>query len=326
MERFDEELREMAEREAISTPEGFDGRLREALDGLPPRKTRRGLGAMKTALIAAAACALLAGTAFAASPGLREMLAEALGGFAPYAQELDSQVYTWNGFEIKALSAMADENMVRVFVQVRDMEKRELLDIDGAWGEDSPWLWISEAESGEAFRASSQGHNYRHYDGETQTAVSVVTAWGEITEDLTGAVLKADTPLNMMDNPQNAAVQIPFEVEVRTSQTVLRDVETGGFRLEEIRLSPLSVTVELSKDDAGRFSREFVDGETHAIRVKLRDGTVIDTEETYHSGHKPSGGPGTDGARSVLIWNLADPAEPDQVAGIYVGEDYFPIQ
>ena len=45
---------------------------------------------MKTVLIAAALCAALLCTAFAASPELRGMLAEALGGFAPYAQGFTS--------------------------------------------------------------------------------------------------------------------------------------------------------------------------------------------------------------------------------------------
>ena len=89
MERFDEMLKNMAGKEACIVPEGFDRRMEKVLEGLPPQGKRRRLGAVKGALIAAAACLALAGTAFAASPGLRDLLAEALGSFAPYAQEQD---------------------------------------------------------------------------------------------------------------------------------------------------------------------------------------------------------------------------------------------
>ena len=75
MEQFDEMLKAMAKKEEMMVPNGFDERVRETLDGLPPREKRRGLGAVKTVLIAAALCAALLCTAFAASPELRGMLA-----------------------------------------------------------------------------------------------------------------------------------------------------------------------------------------------------------------------------------------------------------
>ena len=28
----------------------------------------------------------------------------------------------------------------------------------------------------------------------------------------------------------------------------------------------------------------------------------------------------------VLIWNFREPVEAEQIQGVYVGEDYFPIQ
>ena len=80
MEQFDEMLKAMAEKEEMVMPKGFDGRLKNVLDELPPRKKKRGLGVVKGVLVAAAACALLVGTAFAASPGEQVLLAEALGG------------------------------------------------------------------------------------------------------------------------------------------------------------------------------------------------------------------------------------------------------
>ena len=68
MEQFDELLRSMAKKEEIIVPKGFDERMQDVLDNLPARAKKAGLGAVKTALIAAVACAVLLGTAFAASP------------------------------------------------------------------------------------------------------------------------------------------------------------------------------------------------------------------------------------------------------------------
>ena len=67
MEQFDDLIREMAEKEEMTMPDGFDERMQAALDGLPPKMKKRKPGAVKVALIAAAACLLLAGTAFAAN-------------------------------------------------------------------------------------------------------------------------------------------------------------------------------------------------------------------------------------------------------------------
>ena len=67
MEQFDKLMKEMAEKEEMIVPKGFDERVQAALNDLPPRQKKRKLGAVKGALIAAAACLLLVGTVFAAN-------------------------------------------------------------------------------------------------------------------------------------------------------------------------------------------------------------------------------------------------------------------
>ena len=67
MEQFDKMVKEMAEKEEVAVPKGFDERVQAALDGLPPKQKKHKLSAVKVALIAAAACLLLVGTAFAAN-------------------------------------------------------------------------------------------------------------------------------------------------------------------------------------------------------------------------------------------------------------------
>ena len=65
MEQFDRAVKEIAEKEEMIVPGGFDERVQSALNDLPPRQKKHKLGAVKVALIAAAACLLLVGTVFA---------------------------------------------------------------------------------------------------------------------------------------------------------------------------------------------------------------------------------------------------------------------
>ena len=323
MERFDEMLKNMAGKEACIVPEGVDRRMEKVLEGLPPQGKRRRLGAVKGALIAAAACLALAGTAFAASPGLRDLLAEALGSFAPYAQEQDSAAYAWNGFELKVLSAMADENTLRVYVQLKDMEKRDRVNIHGdTWLSECPMLSIGGLKSSVDITGSCAHTSFEHNDPEAQTVVAVVTFYGRMTEDLTGAELWADPPRNMMDQPQSAAVKIPLDIEMLPSRTLLRFEDTilAGARAEELRMSPLGLTLI-----TGRLSYATTTRLDLTFRVQLKDGSQVDTEQEGASGH------GTyrtiDGAHHLAqIWNFRQPVELDQVAGVYIGEDYFPIE
>lgn len=286
-------------------------------------KPRARVRPLRTVLIAAAVCLALAGTAFAASPGLRDLLAEALGGFALYAQEQDGTVYTWNGFEFKVLSALADENMLRVYVQIRDLEQRDRVDVYGeSWLKEGPDLDIGNLKSSVETTGGNSSTSFDHYDGETQTTVAVVTVWGRMTEDLSGVELRIDTARNMMDAPSKAAVKIPLDIEMLHSKTLLRfeDTVLDGARAEELRMSPLSVTLI-----TGRESWAWKTNWDIGFRVQLKDGSQVAAEQETVSGY------GTyktvDGAHHLArIWNFADPVEVDQVAGVYIGEEYFPVK
>lgn len=85
---------------------------------MPPRRH-----ALRTALLAAAVTALLATTALALSPTLRDAIASALGGFAPYAQDLTDQELTCidQGIQVKVVSALADGNTIAIYFEARDL-------------------------------------------------------------------------------------------------------------------------------------------------------------------------------------------------------------
>ncbi len=328
MERFDERLKIMAEKEECIVPEGFDGRLQEALAALPSRaKKRRGLGLMKSAAIAAAACVLLAGTALAASPGLREMLGTALGGFAPYAQEQEDKVYVIDGIEFKVKSVLADDFTIRAYVEARDLEggrlsKLELNTFGSAFGlVDLPRKDTDDSEGGVGFVC---GGKCLDYDETTKTALLAITSWGQVpADDLTGAAVKlfnltgyvSGAYQDLWENSDGVA--FPVEVKLMPSLTVSAEL-ASAFQAEEVRMSSLSLSMIFKGDGAwSRFAGT-------NVTAKLADGTLA--EALWEGGQGNFGAYGTDSARKVLVWNFREPVEPEQIEGVYVGEDYFPIK
>ena len=327
MEQFDENLRNMAKQEEWIMPEGFDGRLQSMLETLPPRAIKRSLGAAKIALIAAAACVLLTGTALAASPGLREMLSTALGSFAPYAQEQDGQAYEMDGLEVRVLSAMADQDTIRIYVQLKDLEGDRLSDNINAMGlVDIPAPPPSD-DSG--VRGNTFGSRCLGYDKETKTALVTCTTWGRVYEDLSGAELILfhvyDTQ-TLEDISVDTTLHIPLDIEVMPSITLDGDTElAAGFFAEFMRLSPLGITAVTYGDT----QYSYLAG-SH-LRLTMKDGTEILSCGDHVDGQGSYGKYGTDSSRRVLTWNFRDPLEVEQIQSVTIidrdgGERAFPVE
>lgn len=327
MEQFDKMLKEMAEQEECIMPDGFDKRLQQVLDTLPPRAVRRGLGAAKIALIAAAACALLMGTALAASPGLRELLAQTLGSFAPYAQEQGGEAYVMDGIEVRVLSAMADQDTVRVYAQFKDLEGSRLSEHINCLGiVEIPQSYESGIES------STFGSRCLLYNEEMGTALVVFSNWGRAYKGLSNASL---IPLAIYDTQTNenivmdATVRIPLDIEVMPVTTIGGDTELSkAFFAESIRLSPLGLTA-VSRAMGGQYS--------YLARVRLRlamaDGTEIlsQREDGGPDGQGDYGEYGTDASRRVLIWNFPEPLTVEEIRDVTIidclgGERSFPVE
>ena len=115
---FDREMRRRAQQEDCPVPEGFQTRVTQTLNKLPEKKRtipRRLAGR----IAAVAAAALLVTSAVAASPALQDTLESFLGGFLPYSQPLEEGVsVTDQGVTVRLVSAMADQGMARVIVEV----------------------------------------------------------------------------------------------------------------------------------------------------------------------------------------------------------------
>ena len=324
MDSFDEKLKILAKQEECVMPEGFDGRLQNILDNLPPRAAKRGLGAAKIALAAAAACLLLMGTALAASPGLREMLAGALGGFAPYAQEQDSQAYVMDGIEVRVLSAMADQDTIRVYAQLKDLEGDRLSDHINSMGlVDAPRPMDDDGIVGNTFGAKCLG-----YDADSKTALMVLSTWGRVYKDLSGAELILFHIYDMQtleDISVDTTLHIPLEIEVMPSITLSGDTElAAGFFAESMRLSPLGLTAVTYGDIQYSYLAA-----SH-LRLTMADGTEILSCRDHVDGQGDYGEYGTDSARRILIWNFPDPLEIEEIRTVTIidrdgGERTFPV-
>lgn len=328
MEQFDETLRELAKKEELAVPEGFDGRLQDVLDHLPPRVKKRGPGALKTALLAAAACAALLCTAFAASPGLRELLAQTLGGFAPYAQAQDGQAYEMDGLEVRVLSAMADQDTIRVYVQFKDLKGDRLSDhINGMGLVDTP----DPPNDDSGIRGNTFGARCLGYDEDSKTALVVFSTWGRVYEDLSGATLvlyHMYDEQTLEDITSDTTLNIPLDIEMMSSTALDKDTElAAGFFAETVRLSPLGLTAVTYGDvQYGYLARA-------RLRLHMADGTEVLSarEDGGPNGQGSYGQYGTDSSRRVLTWNFRDPLEVEQIQSVTIidrngGERTFPVE
>lgn len=162
------------------------GPSREQLDRLMAvMKTKENIPVKKrvlrTALVAVALCAALVATALAASPTLREALAQALGLFAPYSREVEGVSVTDQGIQVRVVSALSDGNAARVYFEVQDLEGDRLsafthMDASLEPPENAAWHSVGWG-----------GMGTYSYDAQTRTALMcfAMDGAGEPAKDLT---------------------------------------------------------------------------------------------------------------------------------------------
>lgn len=280
---------------------------------------------LRAALIAAALCLALVGTALAASPGLRNLLAEALGGFAPYAQEQGGEPCVINGIEFRVKSVLADDFTVRAFIEARDLEGDRLSklapnEVGAVFGlVDVP---TKDMGNSEGMGGGTMGGTCLGYDAETKTALLSVTSWGRVmADDLSGSVVRL-FDLNagpghqiIWENTEN----VTFPVEIKPIPSLVADAElASALQAEEVRISNLGLSAIFKGDAAWP---QFAGA---SVRARLTDGTLV--EAPWEGGQGSFGAYGTDSECKVLVWNFREPLKLEQVDGIYVGEEYFPVK
>ena len=267
-------------------------------------------------------CAAMICTAFAASPELRGMLAEVLGGFASYAQEQEGEAYVIDGMEFKVVSALADDFTVRAYVEARDLEGDRLgrlvpNEIGAVFG-----LVDIPTKDIEGIGGFTMGGTCLGYDAETKTALLSVTSWGQVmADDLSGSEVRL-FDLNagpghqkLWENTEGTT----FPVEIKPIPSLIADAGLAtALQAEEVRISNLGLSI-IFKDD--RAWPQFAGAN---VSAKLADGTLV--EAPWEGGQGSYGAYSTETSRKVLVWNFREPVELEQVDGIYVRENYYPVK
>lgn len=286
----------MTEHELLEAVGGVDEELVERCR----RKSVRVRSWGRRCVAAAAACAVLIGSTLALSPGLREQLAAALGGFGPYMQEIDEAVCVENGIEIKVISAVADSYMVRVYAEARDLEGDRLTADMGVFG----FIDRKAEEEPEGGRGATGSAKCVGFDEETGTALLELDTWGDFSSDLGEMKLL----IYSLDVPGNRIVgehswKIDLNVEVLSRREIALNGTVDGAELLEADISALGAML-VTKGAACLGAR-------YVYSVYFKDGTVV---HPYHSGGM---GIGEDGPSYVYL-KFDDPVDPDQVTGISV--------
>ncbi|HJC42026.1 MAG TPA: hypothetical protein H9701_10835, partial [Candidatus Intestinimonas pullistercoris] len=238
--------------------------LREG--GRRTRPVRRGV------LAAAVLCGVLAISALAVSPGLREQLSGLLGGYAAYTQPVEDTVCVVDGIELRVLSAMADSATVKVYAQVRDLTGQDRL---------SPDLAVScviqraeEAKEGHEGASTTHGGKCVAFDETTGTALLELSAWGAYDgrswsggrEEMVLRVFSL-YPRGYASDALEVECTLPLELEILPSRVVALSGTVGTVRLKELYLSELGPSLLFEQEAESVLQYQ-------PFAVYLADGTV----------------------------------------------------
>ena len=311
MNEFDRGLKARAAEEASPVPADFDGRIGKILESLPekPHAVRRGR-ALRPALLAATLCVLLAVSALALSPGLREQLAAVLGGFEPYMQELDGTVCVQEGIEVRVISAVADSYMTRIYAEVRDLEGNRVT-------EDLTAVAAIARIASEENRGWVAGAKCVGFDKETGTALLELKEWvGD--ESFDGVEkMKLQVYSFFPNSPEEIRAEqgweIDFSVENLAQRRFLLNGTVDGTELMQAKMSTLGIMLETK----GKTGSAVIPAVEYQCGIYLKDGTVVQA-------HTYAGTAGGDSSNETYL-EFDDPVDLDQVTGILVNGWMIPI-
>lgn len=200
----------------------WKARTLAALEEEPTARPRRRPTAQGV-LVAAAVCAALLATAVAVSPGLREALADTLGSFAPYSAPVTGVSATDQGIEIRAVSAISDGSVVRVFLEVQDKTGDRL---DGATELDVGRMHRPEAQ----YAATGYGAGAcLSYDAKTHTALFPLDFRGR-GAPASGGYMEVEVE-GLQPGVQRGILQFP-KLELSAAALPARTLATGEVVLE----------------------------------------------------------------------------------------------
>lgn len=228
--------------------------------------------------VAAAACVVLATSALALSPTLRERLEQRLGSFAPYSQSFEDHAAVDQDLEVRVVSAVTDQYRMKIYFQVTDLTGERLTDehaqlscvVRRDWGNASV---VTPGEGG-------------GYDPETHTVLFEYTLSGyqpaEHTEELEIDVSAVAPGIYEFETAQ------PLSRELLSGQTLdCMTLENG-----QVVLTPGQTPAALEGGDRAQLSSMgFAADGTLQFIFQLADGALLDRSDILVTAQLPEAAP-----------------------------------
>lgn len=289
--------------------------LRQALtaDRAPRRVYRKG-----RVLAACLAGALLLGTgAVAASPALRQLLSQQLGGFEPMALVEDGVAVTDQGIEMRVVSAITDSMATEIYVEARDLQGDRLvdgsIDVRGQIIQpEADQLSKDRAEQGMVtawtFRQECVG-----YDPETKTAL---LRFGRYNNE------QIENPENRQEltvqisylQPRNYQVEAAIPQNLLTGETLKSRTLKGGQLVLEPNQTPAKLETELVSLSSFGFAQ---DGRLH-LQLELPAQARQDASYLIATVHSKQ-------AQSLDMSKDEDIEKASQIGRAYNGDTLDPV-
>ena len=209
------------------------------LQGIRPRRGRRLHWTVGRAVLAAVLAVLLTFSAFAAAiPALREALLGALGSFAEQSQSITGIATEDNGIEVRPVAALSDSGMTKVYIEIQDKTGSRL---DGSY---DVGVEIAHPLDDAPVHLGTSSRQIR-YDAESHTALYEARRPDSIAAENPTAAVRV-----FLLDPQAAPGEETigdwsFEIDLErvAERRFTPDATINGYRLFEVRISPISLTM-----------------------------------------------------------------------------------
>ena len=294
-----------------------------------PHRLRRTAG---RAVLAAVLVVLLTFSAFAAaSPALREALQHVLGGFTEQSQPITGVAVEENGIEVRPVAALSDSGMTKVYIEIQDKTGSRL---DGSY---DVAIEIAHPIDDGPVHLSTNSRQIS-YDAESNTALYEAQRPDSIAADNPTAAIRV-----FLLDPQAAPGEETigsWSFEIDLERVIERhftpDATINGYRLFEVRISSISLTVwvengvtDPTQPDYNRIEYAYM-----PVTLTMRDGTVIHVTEKEENrilaaDSPPSADPQEEYEgyyHSEVQWMFEQPVDPDAVTAITIDGVDVPLQ
>ncbi len=296
----------------------------------PHRKPLRRTAA-RVALTAVLAALLTFSALAAAVPALREALQNALGSFAEQSQPITGVAVADDSIEVRPVAALSDSGMTKVYIEIQDKTGSRL---DGSY---DVGVEITHPLDDAPVHLGTSSRQIR-YDAESHTALYEARRPDSIAAENPTAAVRV-----FLLDPQAAPGEETigdwsFEIDLErvAERRFTPDATINGYRLFEVRISPISLTIwaENGVTDPTQPGYDPVNYSCIPIALTMRDGTVIHVTEKEEnrilaSDSPPSADPQEEYEgyyHSEVQWMFDQPVYPDTVTAITIDGVDVPLQ